>query len=122
MTVSLQIDIPGKPKPKARPRMIRNKIWTPSTPHENDVAMHMIQHQGAFKGQKGLAFLCWFYGADTRADGMSLWVLARDAAITAEVIDDVSSIVYGAFEQRRTDAESNPFADECSTRVRIGEW
>lgn len=122
--MNLTIDLPGKPRPKARPRMVRGKIWTPSTPHEDEVATQMLVHQGKFAGQKGLSISTWFYGAHPRSDGDNLLKLVVDAAVKAGVIDDdkVSVVVQGSYECRGVNDEGNPFPGQPSTRVRIGLW
>lgn len=122
--MNITIDIEGKPKPKARPRMVNRKIWTPSTPHENAVATVMLKHQGKFKDQTGMSISAWFYGPDPRSDGDNLFKLIVDAVVKAGVIDDdnVGVLVQGSFEIRSKEDEGNPFPGEPSTRVRIGPW
>lgn len=124
MSSKLQIDIPGKPKPKSRPRMVRGRIWTPSTPHENMVAAYMLPYQKRFEGRLDLAFLVWFYGADPRADLDNLLKLCVDACVKADVIDgdNTKTLVYVSAEARRVDNEGNPFPNKPSTRIRIGGW
>lgn len=122
--MNITINIPGRPKPKARPRMVRNKIWTPTTEHENAVATYMLKHQGAFKGGTGLALSTWFYAPDPRADGDNLLKLIIDAVVKAGVIDDdnVKVLVQASFEIRAKESENNPFPGQPCTRVRIGDW
>jgi len=120
--VNLNIDIPGRPVPKARPRMVRGKIWTPTNKHENEVAKFMLQHRGAFAGMRDLALQAWFYGASPTADGDNLWKLVCDAAVKAQVIDDDRYIVCGTFEKRPVGNQGNPFPNKPGTRIRIGVW
>lgn len=120
--MNITIDVPGKPRPKARPRMVRGKIWTPSNKDEEAVAMQMLEHRGKFADMRDLSLCCWFYGADPRCDVDNLWKLYCDAAVKAGVIDDDRYIVHGFFEKRPVGNESNPFPDKPSTRVRIGQW
>ena len=84
--------------------------------------MFMLPFQGRFKGAENLAMLCWFYGADKRADGDNLWKLIADAAVRASVIDNDRFIVHGSFTLLAVGGPGNPFPDEPSTRVRIGGW
>ena len=120
--MNITIDLLGKPYPKQRPRMVRGKIWTPSNKHEDALAMQMLKWKGAFEGNHQLGFLCWFYGADVRADGDNLWKLAADAAVKAGVIDDDRYIVHGSFTICHKDDAGNPFPETPSTRIVTGDW
>lgn len=120
--INITIDIPGKPKSKARPRMVKGKIWTPSSPEEDAVAMMMLPHKGKFADKRNLSFCCWFYGSNPRSDADNMWKLYADAAVKAGVIDDDRFIVHGFFEKRDVDNEGNPTPGEPSTRVRVGQW
>jgi hypothetical protein len=104
--------------------MVNNRIWTPSTPYENEVATQLLSAKGMFKDQKGLSLSIWLYGADPRADGSNLFKLVEDAAVKAGMFDDdnIKVICYGSWESRPVDHESNPFPGKPSTRIRVGDW
>lgn len=120
---NLTIDIPGKPRPKTRPRVNKNGVvWTKSAKDQEAVAFHMLPHKGAFAGKRRLALTAWFYGDDVRADGDNLWKLIADAAVQAGVIDDDNRITYGSFERCHVDDDGNPFPGKPGTRVIVGDW
>lgn len=120
--MNIDINLPGRPIPKARPRMVRGKIWTPSNKKEDEVAKAMLQWKGAFKGKRDLSLSCWFYGAHASSDVDNLWKLYCDAAVKAGVIDDDRYIVHAFIEKRDVHNSGNPFLGEPSTKIRIGVW
>jgi len=99
--------------------MVRGRIWTPSTPHEEEVATYMLVHQGAFKGVTELDLEGFFYGADPRADGDNLLKLVADAVVRAGVIDNDKFIIHGEFTKLPVDHPSNEVPGQPSTTVRV---
>lgn len=122
--MNMTVVVPGKPHSKARPRFNHktNRVWTPSTPHEDAVATQLLRYKGKFKGVRRIALLAWFYGADPRADGDNLWKLLADAAVKAQMIDDDRYIVHGAFTLFDVDAEENPTPGVPCTKMLVGNW
>jgi Holliday junction resolvase RusA-like endonuclease len=118
----MDVVVPGKPMPKQRPRMVRGRIWTPSTPHEEALAKELLSHQGEFKGVRRLSLVGLFYGADPRADGDNLLKLVADAVVRAGVIDNDNWILHGEFTKLPADHLSNPTPGRPCTRIAIREY
>jgi Holliday junction resolvase RusA-like endonuclease len=119
MGLELVVDIPGKPRAKTRPRMVRGRIWTPSTKDEEAVATQLLVHQGMFKGETRLSFFCGFYGADPRTDGDNLFKLVVDAAVRAGVIDNDRFVLHGGFEKFPVEHVSNPCPGQPATQITV---
>lgn len=102
--------------------MVRGRIWTPSTPHEEAVAKVLLAYRGTFKGMRGLSLVGLFYGADSRADGDNLLKLVVDAVGRAGVIDNDRFVVHGEFTKLPVGDPSNPLPGEPSTKITIREY
>ena len=84
--MAVTIEIPGPPRPKARPRPNpAGGVWSPSKGEEERVAGYLLRFKGLFpEGPVGMA--CEFHvNSRSRADVDNLVKLVKDAAEKAGV-------------------------------------
>ena len=109
MPEPIKLTIEGEPIPKARPRMVNGRIWTPSNEAENAVAMVLRSsgYAGRFKGCKSLAVAFGFHGGSKLADIDNLVKFALDALVKSEIIPD-DRYVTALYAERFLDSPAKP--------------
>jgi crossover junction endodeoxyribonuclease RusA len=90
-SVNFEIEIPGRPVPKKRPRVNREtrRVWTESAPAEDAVAMYLLRWKGLFPNPEPVHVDLEFHVTmRSRADIDNLAKLVLDAAQKAGVYDN----------------------------------
>lgn len=122
-----QIHLVGKPKPKARPKLVRTaqgavRIYTPTSSHEKGVAAELTPYKGRYTNKDSLYVGVLFHGANKKADLDNLVKLVLDALVKAQVISDDSKVMALVAERAEVSDKRNAFPGMASTTIRVGEW
>ena len=114
----LRIVVPGRPQPKARPRVNRNtkQVYTPSSEVEEGVAGAMQAYEGAMFDVGRVAVSMFFYGTKAGTDIDNIAKLYLDALVKAKVIEDDSVVDALWIERRPVDK------DGMRAEILLGEW
>jgi Holliday junction resolvase RusA-like endonuclease len=113
----IKLTIEGEPIPKARPRMVRGRIYTPTHDAENAAALVMRSsgYAGRFAASRSLQVSMFFYGAKKQADIDNLGKLYLDALVKSGIVKD-DRYVMALWLQRMPDD------GEPRVEVMVGEW
>jgi Holliday junction resolvase RusA-like endonuclease len=90
-----RVVIQGKPVPKARARKGRNGWYTPTSAHEEWVAMHFVKHRGLYREGRVMVACAFYVNSRSKADSDNLVKLVRDAMQKAGVFTNDVQVQRG---------------------------
>ena len=106
----IEVTIPGEPRPKARPRVVRGgrQVYSPSAEEEDRVAWHIaaacaVARVNTIYGRSYGVEATFFLGDRRRVDGDNLLKLVLDAGTRARIWPDDSLVTEGSWRIVRGD-------------------